>query len=353
MNEKFRLGPDSRMLVLLPHPDDESLATGGLLQMAMEAGGKCRVIYLTDGENNPWPQRAIECRWKIKAADKERWGMRRRLEAIRALSELCISESSAVFWGYSDQGLTSLLIEASDEIPKRLIREFRDWQPSIFVTPAPSDLHPDHSASAIFARLALAHLGANVKRPMHIEYRVHDRGPKRTYGYLTLALSKEEQKRKRSAILCHTSQLRLRRNLTEFAMPTEEFINPAEINDLRNHPVRNVSLTGEEIELELALSFHLGACGRPCLYIASESRMHPGNRLSITLPRHGTALVDVRDTVHDKVITQARFSGNRNHLRLCIPLTALGSADSIYVKLERRFGFFDEAGWCELSFHFA
>ena len=54
-----------RVMMMAPHPDDESLASGVLLQQAVAAGTKVRMVYATDGDDNPWPQRLIERRWKI------------------------------------------------------------------------------------------------------------------------------------------------------------------------------------------------------------------------------------------------------------------------------------------------
>ena len=56
------LDRDSRVMVIAPHPDDETLATGGLLQEAVAAASAVRVVYITDGDNNPWPQRVMERR---------------------------------------------------------------------------------------------------------------------------------------------------------------------------------------------------------------------------------------------------------------------------------------------------
>jgi LmbE family N-acetylglucosaminyl deacetylase len=342
------LGKGCRVLIIAPHPDDESLAVGGLLQQVAAAGGESRVIFLTDGENNPWPQRLIECRWQVKDADRKRWGMRRRFEAITALSELGIPESSAVFWGFPDQGLTDFLLNADNEIPQRLIQEFREWQPSVLITPSTGDLHPDHNASAVFACLALAQWDQDSHYPMHIEYKIHGRGPKHASPCFTLTLSEEQQKRKRYAILRHTSQLKLRRNLTKFAMPTEEFISPAEIRVLDNHPVRKVTVIGDKMELDITLSPCPGAFGRPTLYIASNMAGYPKERLSLTLSDRGSAHLDIWDIIHGKVAAKAYFKGNRLRSKLCIPLAVLSQADFVCAKIKRRFGFFDEAGWCEL-----
>ena len=74
-----------RILILAPHPDDESLAAGGLIQRAVKVGAKVRVLFATDGDNNPWPQRFLERKVQISLTDRARWGRRRRKEALAAL----------------------------------------------------------------------------------------------------------------------------------------------------------------------------------------------------------------------------------------------------------------------------
>ena len=43
----------TRLLVIAPHPDDEVLGAGGLMQRVHATGGAVRVVYLTDGEGYP------------------------------------------------------------------------------------------------------------------------------------------------------------------------------------------------------------------------------------------------------------------------------------------------------------
>ncbi len=349
MKRLSAIHPGSRVLVLAPHPDDESLVVGGLLQKVSDAGGECRVIFLTNGENNPWPQRAIERRWRIRPADRERWGSRRRLEAIAALAELGVSEGAASFWGFPDQGLTDLLLTAGDELPERLAGELDEWRPSVLVTPSPLDLHPDHSAVAVFARLALASRKSVSADPLHIEYRVHGRGPDCIAPCFLLALSEEQRDRKRRAILRHTSQLMLRHNLVESAQGPEKFISSEEMRNLRYYPVRNASASAGEITLDLKLSPRAGAFGKATLYLASFPQGYPGDILAMELPGSGNALIDVRSTVRGEVAARARFRGKRGCSRVHVPLPEPASADFVCAKVERRFGFFDEAGWCALD----
>ncbi len=338
-----------RTLILAPHPDDESLAVGGLIQQLLAAGAEIKVIFLTGGDNNPWPQRAIEWRWKIAATDRKRWQARRHLEVVAALTKLGVSESSTVFWEFPDQGLTNLLLAGNDEFPQRLIAEIRDWQPMVLVTPSPLDLHADHSASAVFARLALARLNIDHSRPMHIEYVVHWRGPLHPAPSLTLNLTRGQQERKRSAIQCHASQLKLRRSLPEIARPTEEFFSPEEINNFRYYPVKQVTIAGGEMEIELQLSFCPGAFGRATLHLASYLKGRPTALLSLTLPRRGSKAIDIRDIVQDRVVAQARLWDGHRCSTLKVPLTVFASSDFVVAKVERQFGFFDQAGWCELQ----
>jgi len=86
MSEPLRLTAADRVLVIAPHPDDESIACGGLLLAARDADARRRVVTLTDGDNNPWPQRWIEKRWRIDATARARWGARRRARTRRRRS---------------------------------------------------------------------------------------------------------------------------------------------------------------------------------------------------------------------------------------------------------------------------
>src|SRR5437879_3230373 len=86
-----------RVLVLAPHPDDESLGAAGLIQKSVAARAKVRVIFATNGEANPWAQRFIEHRIRIGAGERARWGARRQQEALRALATLGVSPRDVIF----------------------------------------------------------------------------------------------------------------------------------------------------------------------------------------------------------------------------------------------------------------
>src|SRR6185436_2742523 len=49
----LRVGPATRLLVVAPHPDDESLGSAGLIQRVLAAGGHVRVVLMTSGDAFP------------------------------------------------------------------------------------------------------------------------------------------------------------------------------------------------------------------------------------------------------------------------------------------------------------
>jgi len=150
------LDSSTRLLIVVPHPDDETLATGGLIQTALEVGASLRVVIVTDGDDNPWPQRWVEKRWYIDANARARWGARRRKEAAAALSVLGVAEHDIRHYGWPDQGLTGLLMrDARSEAQLRA--EVEDFAPSLIVAPSLADRHPDHNALRVMLELALSH----------------------------------------------------------------------------------------------------------------------------------------------------------------------------------------------------
>ena len=103
----------TRLLVVAPHPDDETIATGVLIQQVRAAGGEVHIVLLTAGDNNPWPQRWLERRWRIGATDRKRWAQRRGKELLRALAVLGVSPPALHAVNWPDMGVTHLLLHSS------------------------------------------------------------------------------------------------------------------------------------------------------------------------------------------------------------------------------------------------
>ena len=354
MSDVLALGPDDRVLLLAPHPDDETLATGGLLQRARACGAAVHVVYATDGENNPWAQRATELRWRISEEDRQRWGARRRQEALRALARLGVPAGAVEILGYPDQGLTSLLLDAAQTPVAKLAALMASYCPTLLVAPTLDDLHPDHSALAVLARLALDRV--ECRRPRVLDYVVHGLGhrPREREGAplastIALRLTSEERRRKRMAILAHRTQLRVhRRGLLAFAADTEWFGATQRASARADsHPLRLAHVEGHTLRLAIAQKARPAAFGQTSLYLAVDRRWGPGKRFRVVLPRR-SARVDVCDVASGLVVAQGTFTSGASDGILRMPAALLRGAAAAFLKLERRFGFFDEAGWREI-----
>src|SRR5258706_7315768 len=69
---------DTRLLVVAPHPDDEVLGAGGLMQRVHTARGVVRVVYLTDGDRYPEGVRVADHVEVPTAKDYRGYGQQRK-----------------------------------------------------------------------------------------------------------------------------------------------------------------------------------------------------------------------------------------------------------------------------------
>src|SRR5262249_6702771 len=52
-DKELQIPPHTRLMVFAPHPDDETLAAGGLIQHVVAKQGTVRVVFLTNGDGYP------------------------------------------------------------------------------------------------------------------------------------------------------------------------------------------------------------------------------------------------------------------------------------------------------------
>lgn len=333
--------PPSRpdhVLVFAVHPDDETLGAGGLIQKALKSGSEVRVILVTNGDNNPWPQRFVERHWKITAEDKQRWGKRRREEALAALALLGVQADQVFFLGLPDQGLTSLLNLGSDSIEERIVAEIAEWQPSCIVVPALQDKHPDHNAFGLMVELALDRLSPEQTRPQILYYLIH--GKSLYAPACSIELSDDELERKREATVCHATQMALCRNrFMRYAARRENYLGAPMLDSYQlQHPVRLVSAMPPLLTLHVHLSAWVRRMGKPTLTIMTGPAAY-----RIDLGSRGTA--EIHDSTTDAVIGQAYIVDIDETLELSMPISLFEEVERFYFKMERRWAFFDPAGW--------
>jgi hypothetical protein len=186
-----------------------------------------------------------------------------------------------------------------------------------------------------------------------LEYLVHKRKKDLPPGdILALPLRPEQQIKKRLAILSHKSQTRLRpRELPAYADKPEQFIRVAGLPEKVDHyhPVIEASWSADTLNLKLAMSSFIGAFGSKTLHLAANSQGMAGIRLEMKIPFFSQGvMMDMFDTKHKLNAGKAWFCGGPHKVEVRIPFSGFMPADQVFVKIKRKYGFFDEAGWREI-----
>jgi N-acetyl-1-D-myo-inositol-2-amino-2-deoxy-alpha-D-glucopyranoside deacetylase len=194
----------TRMLVIAPHPDDETIANGVLIQRVRAAGGAVKIVLLTAGENNPWPQRWLERRLWIGAADRLRWGQRRHIELGQALRQLDVPPVALQTLEWQDMRVTDEVLGSLTRAVEELAGAIRAFCPSIVAMPSIDDRHPDHGSAYVLTRLALAQLS---DAPVQLTYLIHGRDGQERLVEVTG--TSEQLANKLLALEAHRSQMAL------------------------------------------------------------------------------------------------------------------------------------------------
>lgn len=195
-------------MVLAPHPDDESVAHGVIIQHAVAAGAEVHIAYLTDGENNPWPMRVVHRRWTITDADKRAWAEVRRSESREACRTLGVSAARVRFLHLPDSGLTSLFTKDPQTIVSELTALLDEIQPTWVLSADPRDLHADHNTAAAALRLAEAHCARSGRKSWQtLSAVVHTKPHVSRRHSITVVAAPEQVSLKRRAIGEHKTQM--------------------------------------------------------------------------------------------------------------------------------------------------
>jgi len=263
------VGSGERLLVVAPHPDDESLGAGGLIQRVLARDGSAQVVIMTAGDGYVEAVEHETGLLRPRPSQYIAYGERRLKEVQAAVRELGGGRVRLDLLGFPDGGLRPLLHahwqrihperslttgvlrppypEAEDQhlrydgadLRDKLVGVLREIQPTVVVFPEPLDKHPDHSAAGIFTMLALDDwAGAAAKHPAPmprlLAYLIHWKGwpdwpdawdqrtpppykpapplilptslPDRGLTRVVLPLTDEELDRKTAALACHQSQ---------------------------------------------------------------------------------------------------------------------------------------------------
>jgi len=179
-----------RLLVVSPHPDDEALGSGGLIQRVHALGGRVSVAYLTSGDGYLEGVELETRKLKPRRGDFVDYGALRLREALRALEAMSLHPKSLLIFGFPDGGLVDLLTAhwspkppyvspythdsrspypdsvdgratySGVSLERALARVITQVNPDWIAVTAPWDVHPDHCAAFHFVVRSLRRLSA-------------------------------------------------------------------------------------------------------------------------------------------------------------------------------------------------
>lgn len=130
--------PDAkRVVILAPHPDDETLGCGGTIALYTSNAVEVYLLVLSDGGG-------ISVDLTDKDKDIDITSVRKQ-ESLAAASLLGIKHT--LFLGFP----TRKLEEYKDEIKKKVEDIVREFEPEIIFAPSPVDFHQDHITTAHMA----------------------------------------------------------------------------------------------------------------------------------------------------------------------------------------------------------
>jgi LmbE family N-acetylglucosaminyl deacetylase len=183
--ENFVVGHGERLLVLAPHPDDETLSAAGLIQQVLAQGGSVRSVVVTSGDAYVEAIEEATGKDHLGRADFIRYGEKRLDESRHAAHLLGKGFIHLDLLGYSDGSIYAMLVshwlrshpdrseftgfnhvpyrEAEDrgiaqdgeDLRNELVAILSENKPTIVVFPDVMENDSDHAGLGMFALLAI------------------------------------------------------------------------------------------------------------------------------------------------------------------------------------------------------
>ena len=102
LRPQIELQNGDRLLVVVPHPDDDILSTAGTIQQALDMGLPVKVVFFTNGDYNETSFALYRKEITLDQTEALRLGETRREEALAAQGILGVTPEQVVFLGYPD-----------------------------------------------------------------------------------------------------------------------------------------------------------------------------------------------------------------------------------------------------------
>lgn len=127
-----------RVLVIAPHPDDETLGCGGLIWHLVKLGRQVHVVFVTDGGAS---------HLKSPTWSRQRLAAQREQEAARALQRLGAGREARTFMRLHDAAMPAPHTPGHDRARETAELIVDQFQPDLTVLPWRRDPHCDHRDS--------------------------------------------------------------------------------------------------------------------------------------------------------------------------------------------------------------
>jgi LmbE family N-acetylglucosaminyl deacetylase len=172
-----------RVLIVAPHPDDETLGPGIIASQAAAIGATVKAVIVTEGDAGTHAAEAEFKTLNLTPGDYLELGRTRHKESLAAMKGLGIDD--VVFLGFADGSTNSLwrqnwddsnshlgrngktavpydfaadpgAVYSGDSLARSLAKVITDYKPTVIFFPTPEDLHHDHWAVNAFTQYVLA-----------------------------------------------------------------------------------------------------------------------------------------------------------------------------------------------------
>lgn len=188
------LPASARLVVVAPHPDDEILASGGLIAMHAAQGGQVQIVAVTDGEASHDESPSYRREDLAAVRRQERWA---------GLAHLGLSSPAVVSLGLEDGEVHALTEVLRENLASLLHRD------DVVVSTWEHDGHPDHDAVGHITREICASMGcAHLAAPVWMWHWAKPDDPRVPWRRLrSVPLNADDSARKQAALAVHQSQL--------------------------------------------------------------------------------------------------------------------------------------------------
>jgi hypothetical protein len=179
-------------------------------------------------------------------------------------------------------------------------------------------------------------------------YAVHGRSPAFFNRADKLDYSETESALKEQAIRCHKTQLKLSsRRFLAYATRPELFLKlNSHDSTVADGPIRSVSREADMLRLNFVLTAKPMRLTGATLFVLGHNENGTVRCLRAAVPVR-SSVVEMFDCLTSERLQLAQYRGDTLAGEFAIPIDNFSPAHALFVKLERRSWFFDEAGWVE------